>query len=156
MVVKMLCTLVVLFPPSPDRTHIMRGRCNDGQIWCIIGMKEFFLRVLGHALNLQAQYTQLIHHFRHAMRHHAKVFTTYEHIGRCFKLWQLMHRFLLPEIILAAIEIVDIKMTQSFLYMRYQVAECRCLFHRNPEMEMLPLRVSFLEEKYIGDKVVKT
>ena len=108
-IVKMLCTLPVFLPPSPYSTHIMRGRRNDGHIRRIIGMKEFLFGVFWHPLNFQTKNAQLLHYIRYTMRHHTQVFTTYQHIGGCFQLRQFMHGFFKPEIILAAVEIINVE-----------------------------------------------
>src|SRR5262245_36305053 len=102
-------------------------------------MEEFFLRIFRHALYLEAQYAKLVHYIGYAMRHHAQVFTTYKHVGGCFQLRQFMHCFFIPEIILAAIEIIDVKIAQLILQMRNEMLERGRLFHRYPEMEMLSL-----------------
>src|SRR5436189_2494949 len=83
-VVEMLRTFMVLFPPPTDSTHVMCGWSNHRHVWRIIRMKKFLLNIFWHSLYFQTQYSKLLHYLRHTMRNHSKIFATYQHIGGAF------------------------------------------------------------------------
>src|SRR5690242_17280665 len=99
----------IFFPPAPDRAHIVGGRRHHGQIRRFGWMEELPCRVLGHALYLQAKYSQLTHYIRHTTGHHAKVLSKDQHVRSPLERRQLVHSLFLPKIILSVEEIVDIK-----------------------------------------------
>jgi len=74
---------------------------------------ELIIRILRHALNFQRQDTQVIHHPRHTRRHHTEVFGTHEHTGSSRQGWQFLHGLIVPELVVAAIEIVIIQTVES-------------------------------------------
>src|SRR6218665_394423 len=122
-VIEILRTFGIFLPPCTDGAHIMRGWGDHRQIRGISRDKELLHRVFWHALDLEAENTKLRHHIRHRMRHHTKILSTDQHI-RCFlEIRQLLHCFFLPEIVLAAIEVVNVKLTKFILNMRDQEPE---------------------------------
>jgi hypothetical protein len=68
-----------------------------------------------HVVEFQTQNLQFIHHPWHTIRHHTKVFCTNQHAGSLNQLRQLLHRLLIPELVVAAIEVVIVKTVECSL-----------------------------------------
>ena len=78
-------------------------------------MSELNRWILWHALEFQTQYFQLVHYTRHTVWHHTEVFGTNQHAGSLNQFRQLFHRLLIPELVVAAIEIVVVKAVERSL-----------------------------------------
>ena len=114
-VVILLGTLDVLIPPLTKRWHIVAGDGANRAVWVATQMAKLHARVLWHTLQLKAQYLQLIHHPRHAIRHHTEVFGTYQHTGSLHQLRQLLHRLTIPILVVTTIEVVVVKAVERSL-----------------------------------------
>ena len=71
--------------------------------------------VLWHALEFQTQYLQFVHYPWHTIRYHTQVFGTNQHAGSLNQLRQLLHRLAIPELVVAAIEVVVVKTIERSL-----------------------------------------
>src|SRR5574344_216438 len=70
---------------------------------------------LRHRLYLKTEDAQLVHHPWHAVGHHTKVFGTYEHTCGLSELRHLLHSLLIPELVVAAIEIIVVEAVEVIL-----------------------------------------
>ena len=78
-------------------------------------MTEAHLAVLRHRLNLQAKDAQLVHHPWHTVGHHAEVLGTYQHPRSLCEQRQLLHRLAIPEVVVAAVEVVVVETVEGKL-----------------------------------------
>ena len=78
-------------------------------------MTESYLVVLRHRLNLQAEDAQLVHHPWHTVGHHTEVFGTNEHSCCLCQSRQFLHCLIVPELVVATIEIVVVQSVEEIL-----------------------------------------
>ena len=114
-IVILLGTGDVLVPPHTQGRHIMTGDGADRAVWVTAQMTKLNRWILWHALELQAQNLQLVHHPWHTIRYHTQVFGTNQHTGSLNQLRQLLHRLAIPELVVSAIEVVVIKTIECCL-----------------------------------------
>ena len=114
-IVILLGTLDILIPPHAQSRHIMARDGTYRAVWVTAQMSELNRWILWHALEFQTQYLQLVHYPRHTVWHHTEVFGTNQHAGSLNQFRQLFHRLLIPELVVAAIEIVVVKAVERCL-----------------------------------------
>ena len=86
-------------------------------------MAELVLRILRHALDFQAQDLQLFHYPRHTIRYHTQVFTTYQHRCTLSQHREFLHRFVIPELVVALVVIMVVQAVECFLFTITQTSE---------------------------------
>ena len=72
----------------------------------MLRMAETNESLLGHRLYLKRQYLQLIHHPGYTGRNHTEVLGTDQHACGLHEARQLTHSLMIPEVIVAMIEVV--------------------------------------------------
>ncbi len=74
------------------------------------------LRVLWHALDFQTQNLQLFHYPRHTIRYHAQVFTANQHGSTLGQHRQLLHGFVIPELVVALVVIMVVQAVECVFF----------------------------------------
>ena len=114
-VVVVLCTTIVLVPPLTQRRHVVTRYGTYRTIGIAVDVAEAHCGRLWHALQLEAEYFQLVHHPRHTVGHHAEVFSTYQHACRLHQLRQFLHCLTIPELVVAMIVVVVVEAVERLL-----------------------------------------
>ena len=105
---------------------------------------EAVFRLLRHRLYLQREDTQLIHHPRHAVGDHTKIFRTDKHACGLCQSRQFLHGLLIPELVVAVIEVVVVETVEISLLLFRQPLVCRLVLHGYTRM---PAVIAFMVNK---------
>ena len=133
-VVIVLCTVPVFIPPLAQGRHIV-GRDGADRAVRILGeMSEAHLVVLRHGLDFQREDAQLVHDPGHTVGHHTKVFGTAQHTGGLRQTRQFLHSLLIPELVVATIEIVVVETIEIVLLVIVQLLVVFIELHGNAWM----------------------
>ena len=84
----------------------MTGYGTYAAPWIAVQYSKAHTAVLGHRNKFQRQYLQLVQYPWHTVGNHAKVLGTHKHVGSIYKQRQFLHRLLVPELVVAAVEVV--------------------------------------------------
>ena len=152
LVVELLRYRAVFFPPCAQRIRVVRTRGAYAQVRRVGGVSKVHRRVFRHALNLQTQYLQSVHHVRHASGHHTQVLAAAEHVRRVDECRQLPHRALPPEIRVATEEIVVVDIHQHALLVVVQLVERVALIDTDTRVQHLRIAL-VLHEQYLAVQV---
>ena len=135
LVVELLGYRAVLFPPSAQRVHVVRtGRANR-LIRSVGRVRKLNRRILGHALDLEAEDLQLMHHIRYASGHHTEVLAAAEHLRCADERRQFAHRRVTPELCMTAIEILVIDTHEHLFLVGIELIERVTLIDGDTRME---------------------
>ena len=145
-VIEPLCHSAVFLPPSAERVHIVCTGCTNALIRCVSRMRELNRRIFRHTLYLERQNLQLMHHVRHASRHHTQVFAAAEHMGSTYERRQFAHRRVAPELGMTAIEIIVVDAHQYLFLVRIEFVERMALIDRDTRMQPSRPALVFHEE----------
>ena len=94
-----------LLPPQAQRRHIVCGRrayCVIRHIRQVVKLRPLLLR---HRLNLESQNLELFHDVGHTIRYHTQILAADNHAARSQKFWEFHHRLVVPQSVVAVIEI---------------------------------------------------
>ncbi len=150
-VVEIPAAVAVFLPPLAYAAHIV-GR---GGAYRVVGVApcvaECRSGVFGHALYLERQYFELLHHSRHAGRNHTEVFGASEHIGRIYQRGQLPHCLVVPERIVAVVEEVVVEAVEAPAFIVVERAVYICVLCRDSRV-VLAFFNGVFDEEHIVDK----
>ena len=118
-----LCTLLVLVPPHAQGGCVVTADGGHTAARVVLHAAEAHPRLLRHRLQLEAEDSQFVHHPLHAGRHHAEIFGTAEHTGGTHQFRQLLHGFLIPELVVAVVEILVIEGVEGALLVLRELLE---------------------------------
>ena len=110
---EVVCHLAVLFPPCTDRVHVVGRSRTYRKIRIVRRMSECLFDRLRHALDLERKDSEIIHHLRHCSRDHSEVLTAGKHSCRIEKSRELLHRLILPELVVSTVEEVIVETVES-------------------------------------------
>ena len=97
-------------------------------------MTELVLRILRHALDFQAQDLQLFHYPRYTVGHHTKVFATDEHRCTLSQHRELLHGFVIPELVVTLVVVMVVQTVECFLFAVAQAFEDEVALNGNAWM----------------------
>src|SRR5574344_3063199 len=118
-------------------------------------MAKFIVSIFRHRLYLQAQDAQFVHHRWHTVGHHAQVFATNHHTGGLRKKRQFFHRLVIPELVMAAIEIVVIQSVEVILLAVIERLEHKIELHTDARMIGVGT-FAVANKEHIADERVQT
>ena len=135
LIVELLRYRAVLFPPRAERVHVVRTGRADRLIRSVGRVRELNRRILRHALDLEAEDLQLMHHIGYTSGHHAEVLAAAEHLRCADKRRQFAHRRVTPELRMTAIEILIIDTHEHLFLVGIEFIERVALVDRDTRME---------------------
>ena len=112
-VVESLSPCVVFLPPSAQRQSVVRTRGGNSQERIARRTSKFHRRLLGHTLDFEAEDIELAHHVGYAGGNHTEVFAAYEHRGRVGESGEFYLRLILPQIVVAVVEIIVVQVADD-------------------------------------------
>src|SRR5574344_1566446 len=116
-------------------------------------MTEAHCIVLRHRLYLKTQDAQLVHHPWHAVGHHTEVFGTYEHTCCLCELRHLFHCLLIPELVVATIEIVVVEAVEIILVVVPELLVDEVELHSDTRMELVGIFVVAQEQNIAYERI---
>ena len=119
----LLSGVTVGLPPCADARHVVGRRSADGEVGIVPCVAKLQLRVFRHALDLEREDLELMHHGRHAVGYHAEVLGAAEHARGVDERRQLPHRLAIPEVVVAVIVEVVVETVEAPFLVVAQVAE---------------------------------
>ena len=117
-------------------------------------MAEAHRRVFRHRLKLKAQDAQLVHYPSHAVGHHTQILGTYEHTCGIDQARQLLHSLEIPELVVAAIEVVVIQTVEYSLVAVVQAFVDEVELNGNSRVEQVGVLV-VAHEEHVADKGIE-
>ena len=155
LVVEALRSLAVFFPPATQRAHVVRGDGGYRAVWIACRVGKLYAQILRHALNLQREDAQIVHHLWHTTWYHAQVFATHQHAGSTREARQLLHGLLTPEVVVTLVVVVIVQSIERLL-----LTIGKCLIHivvlyGDARVEQV-LMLTITYEEYIADEAVES
>ena len=149
-----LRALIILVPPLAERRHIVRGNGAYRAIGVLAQVTEPHVGVFGHALYLQAEYLEVFQHPWNAVGHHAQVFRAYQHACGLHQSRQLAHGLPIPELVVAAIEIVIVKAVEGLFVAVVQALVDEIVLRGDARMEKVGV-FPVAQEEHVTDKGIE-
>ena len=83
-------------------------------------MSVVVVRILWHSLNFEAEDAEVVHRPRHTVGHHSQILAAYQHTRCLCQHRKFLHRLAIPELIVAAVEIVVIQSVEGIFLVPYK------------------------------------
>ncbi len=145
----------VFVPPHAQGGHVVAGDGGDAAEGEGVQVSEAHAAGLGHALQLEGENLQIVHHPWDAVGHHAEVFGADEHAGGLHEGWQLLHGLAVPVLVHAAVEVVVVEAVEGGLvWVGERGVDVVVLSGDAWVEEVRVLRVA--QEEYAGDERVES
>ena len=97
-------------------------------------MTELVLRILRHALDFQTQNLQLFHYPRHTVGYHTQIFATDEHRCTLSQHRELLHGFVIPELVVTLVVVMVVQTVECFLFAVAQAFEDEVVLNGDARM----------------------
>ena len=153
-VVVSLCALPVFVPPLSQCAHVVGRDGSHRAVGIVVEVAKDKFVVLGHRLNLEAEDAQVVHYPGHTVGHHAQIFGTDQHACGLDQSRQFLHRLVIPEVVVAAIEVVVVESVKCLLVTLVECLIDQVVLHGDARViEIVLLAVA--HKQYIADQGIE-
>ena len=115
LVIECLRALWVLFPPLPQRGHVMGEQRTHTKVRILFQTAKTASEALGHGLDFKREDAQTLHNRRHTSRHHSQILGTYKHLCGGHQRRKLFQGFSVPEVVMSVIIIMFVQTAERIL-----------------------------------------
>ena len=109
LVVEVLCLGWIFVPPHAHGGTVVTRYGADAEPGIAVEYAPTDAGILGHGDEFEREYLQLVHDPGYAVGNHAEVFGADEHFGGIAEHGKFLHGFFVPELVVAAIEVVIVQ-----------------------------------------------